>query len=154
MHMVHSISLSNVKEAANLEEFIDLCCLMPIPAAKWMKLMKHRRQIEQFLLFGSKLSRKITKIFKVYFERYQESSRKLLMSDIIKRAVKGPPACQKVTHISNLKTEPTTNTMKDNASVDTQLLTHRKTEPTTNTMKDNASVDNQLLTLEHIVNQV
>ena len=58
MHQVHSISLSNVREANNIREFIHMCCLFPIPATKWGKLMKNKREIEKYLTYDCELSSK------------------------------------------------------------------------------------------------
>ena len=113
MYMVHGISLSNVREAANLKEFIQLCCLIPIPAAKWLRMMKHSKKIEKYLAMDTELPMKLIKTFQTYFERYQVSDHKLLMSDFIKRAVNRPPACQKVTEAPNPQIEPTTTIMED-----------------------------------------
>ena len=117
MHMVHDISLSNVREAANLREFIHLCFLAPIPVAKLTKLMKTRQQIEKYLTFETELSRKNMKILKVYFERYQQSNHKLLLSDVVKNR---SSTCKKETDVPIPKTDATTNIMKDDESVITQ----------------------------------
>ena len=110
MHMVHEISLSNVREAANLREFIHLCFLAPIPVAKMTKLMKTRQQIEQYMTFQTELSRKNMRIFKVYFERYQHSNHKLLISDVVKNR---SSTCKNQTDVPIPKTDATTNIMKD-----------------------------------------
>lgn len=103
MYLVHNISLSNVKEASNIKEFIYMCCILPIPATKLIKLMKNKQYIEKYLAFDVELPWEMKKVFLLYFEKYQQSKCKLLMATVTKHASDDSSASTNVTQASKSK---------------------------------------------------
>jgi len=76
-------------------------------------MLKRKEDIEKFLHRNIELPMSMRKMVQVYFERYQDSHRKLVMYS----------TCKKVTDIPTPKTEPITNIMEECAAVDTGLPT-------------------------------
>jgi len=113
MHLVHDISLTKVKEASTIREFIYLCCLFPIPSAQWVRLKKNKQQIEKYLAYDNELPTEMMIMFHANFEKYKQSKCKLLMGAVTKHATAGSSLSKNETNTLKPETDTSTKSMEE-----------------------------------------
>lgn len=114
---VHNL-FYNATQPSTLKEFIRLIKLVPLKAAEWEYLRKHRKQLNDYFDSDKQLSPKLFQILYTSFDRYRsQKGPSLIIRDGLFPASKGvkkpkTPPDQPLPGYVMPETQPTINKMK------------------------------------------